>query len=273
MQKIKTMMKDNTLYMDVRGQGETVVMVHGWGMHSGIMKELASSLSQYFKVISIDLPGHGKSPTGCPLTLEAVAQQILLQVDTECHWLGWSLGGSIVMTLAAIAPERFKSMTLLSANPCFVSKPQWQHGVSANVFSSFADDLQQDYKKTLKKFIALQTLSSHAGTTTLKQLRQQLFAAGEPDQHALRQGLDILINTDLRASLERSRIPCMMLLGERDQLVPNSIATYYKGLQNNPQVEIIENAGHAAFLSHPQQAQSLIASFIQKYAHDVIDNG
>ena len=264
---------NNNLYMDVRGQGETIVMLHGWGMHSGILNGLSSVLSKHFKVISIDLPGHGYSSTQCPLTLQAVGEQILSQIDTDCHWLGWSLGGSIVMNLAAMAPERFRSMTLLSANPCFVSQEQWPHGINASVFSGFVEDLQQDYQKTLKKFLALQTLSSEGGAATLKQLRQQLFAAGEPDQMALRQGLDILIQTDLRSSLENNQIPGLILLGERDQLVPVSIAAYYQSLPGHPQVNIIANAGHAPFLSHPESTAALISDFIQQQCHDVVNNG
>jgi len=264
---------NNTLYMDVRGQGETIVMLHGWGMHSGILDGLSSVLSKHFKVISIDLPGHGYSSTQCPLTLSEVSEQILSQIDMDCHWLGWSLGGSIVMSMAEIAPERFKSMTLLSANPCFVSKQQWPHGINASVFCGFVDDLQQDYQKTLKKFLALQTLSSEGGAATLKQLRQQLFATGEPDLMALRQGLDILIQTDMRGSLEDSQIPSLMLLGERDQLVPVSIAAYYQSLPSHPQVEVIANAGHTPFLSHPETTAALISDFIEQQCHEVVNNG
>jgi len=264
---------DKTLAMHSLGEGETIVMLHGWGMHSGMFNDIANHLSQRFRVVRIDLPGHGNSSSQCSLALEDVSQQILSQIESPCHWLGWSLGGSIVMNLALMAPVHFKSMTLLSASPCFVSQSDWAHGIHADVFASFADDLQQDYQKTLKKFIALQTLSSADRAITLKQLRQQLFSMGEPDQLALQQGLDILIKTDLRNPLQNCQVPGMIVLGERDQLVPVSVADYYQSLTNPLQVNIIDKAGHAPFLSHHRQVAGLIENFIQQHTHDVIDNG
>jgi pimeloyl-[acyl-carrier protein] methyl ester esterase len=260
----------NTLHMDIQGQGDTLVMLHGWGMHSGIWHDLAAALSGHFRVVCIDLPGHGHSPALCPLELEAVSQQILSQVPGASHWLGWSLGASIVMNLAAMAPARVKSMTLLSANPRFVSNQHWLHGIDAQVLARFAKDLQLDYQKTLKKFIALQTLSSTRAGASLKQLCDQLFAAGEPDRDALRQGLGILMHADLRPALQQNDRPCLLVLGERDQLVPVSVTEFYQQLPCRPQVEVIKGAGHASFLSHPQQVSGLVTRFINTHADNIV---
>ena len=250
------------LHMDIRGHGETLVMLHGWGMHTGIWRELADDLSMHFRVVCIDLPGHGRSSAVCPLQLEAVARQVLLQVSMDCHWFGWSMGASILMQLMAMAPGQVKSMTLLAANPAFVRQQQWSHGIDAQVLAAFADDLQADYKKTLQKFIALQTLGSAQAREALKQLRAQIFEVSAPRPQALLQGLDILLQGDLRAVMEQSDRPCLVILGERDQLVPVSIADFYRALACRPQVEVIAGAGHAPFLTHRRQVKDMILGFI-----------
>jgi pimeloyl-[acyl-carrier protein] methyl ester esterase len=239
-------------------------------MHSGIWRDLAASLSGHFRVVCIDLPGHGHSPALCPLELQAVSQQILSQIPHACHWLGWSLGASIVMNLAALAPTQVKSMSLISANPCFIRNEHWQHGVDAQIFATFAEDLQLDYQKTLKKFIALQTLSSDAARVSLKQLRDQLFEAGEPDTDALRQGLSILMHADLRSTMQQNDRPCLAVLGERDQLVPASITAFYQQLPCAPQIEICKGAGHAPFLSHPQQVADVVTHFFNSHADNKV---
>ncbi len=253
-----------SLKMYVQGDGETLVMLHGWGMHSGIWHELAASLAAHFKVVCIDLPGHGYSSMECPLELNALGEQILAQVPDACHWLGWSLGGSVLMNLAALAPERIKSMALIAANPRFVRDTDWLHGVDAGLLLQFARDLEQDLRKTLKRFIALQTLHSQAPGAMLKQLREQLFEAGNPDAIALRQGLDILLHSDLREAMERLCRPCMILLGERDQLVPATVADYYNDLPCRPQVVTIAGAGHAPFLSHPEPVATALTDYFSE---------
>jgi pimeloyl-[acyl-carrier protein] methyl ester esterase len=260
---MSALMSHEKLAMDVRGEGETIVLLHGWGMHSGIWQDLAASLSEQFRVVCIDLPGHGHSAAGCPLTLDAVVAQMLSQVDGVAHWLGWSLGASIMMRLLARAPERVKSVVLLSASPAFVSQPGWLHGINASVLSRFAQELQDDYKKTLQRFLALQTLSSDAAKVTLKQLRDSLFDRSAPDSKTLQQGLDILMHADLRDDIAASQKPCLVVLGQHDQLVPVSVAEFYHALTCRPQVAVIDGAGHAPFLSHPMQTLEQIVPFIK----------
>ena len=267
---MNAMMEQGHLAMDVRGEGETIVLLHGWGLHSGIWGEFVDALSDQFRVVCIDLPGHGHSAAVCPLSLDAVVDKILAQVHGPAHWLGWSLGGSIVMHLMARAPERVKSLVLLSASPAFVSQPGWQHGIQASVLTRFAQDLQDDYKKTLQRFLALQTLSSQAARLTLRQLREVLLERGEPDAEALRQGLDILMLADLRDGLLGSQKPCLVVLGQHDQLVPASVEEFYRTLPCRPQVAMIDGAGHAPFLSHPARTLEFILPFIT--ANSGLDN-
>ncbi len=49
------------LHVEVTGQGEPLVMLHGWGMHGGLWSGAAEQLSQHFTVMAVDLPGHGYS--------------------------------------------------------------------------------------------------------------------------------------------------------------------------------------------------------------------
>jgi len=260
---MSAMRQPTELYMDVRGEGETIVLLHGWGMHSGIWGDLVESLSAQFRVVSIDLPGHGYSDNGCPLNLDAVVETILAQVDNAVHWIGWSLGGSIMMHLLARAPERVKSLVLLSASPAFVSRTDWPHGIESGVLERFARDLQGDYKKTLQRFLALQTLSSHAAKLTLRRLRDALLERAEPNTEALQQGLDILLRADLRDDMLNSQKPCLVVLGQYDQLVPASVAEFYRALPCPPHVALIDGAGHAPFLSHPRQTLEIILPFIK----------
>jgi len=257
------MREHNPLYLDAVGDGEPLVLLHGWGMHSGIWDDFADKLAVDYKVIKIDLPGHGNSHGTCPLSLQQTVDQLLKQLPPVAHYLGWSLGGSVLMQLADMAPERVRSMTLLTANPCFVQKEDWQTAMHKKVLLQFAEALQQDYRKTLLQFIALQTLSSERSKASLRQLRDVLFSRGEPETRALQQGLDILLQADLRDKLLNSGLPILVILGERDQLVPASVADFFRTITDNRRVKVIPAAGHVPFVSHQSETLAEVKGFLE----------
>jgi len=248
------------LHSVTQGEGEPIVLLHGWGMHSDCWGRFADELAKNHQVIKIDLPGHGKSEMVCSLTLTEITKQLLLQVPAKAHYIGWSLGGSVLMQMAAVAPERISSMTLIAASPCFVQQPNWMSAMQVDVLKDFAEALKQDYRKTLLQFIALQTLSSDQSKVALKQLRANVFSYGEPCSEALEQGLNILMNADLRDEFLTEIIPCLVVLGERDQLVPVAVNDFYNDKQCT--VEIIPKAGHVPFLSHMNNTLSCVERFL-----------
>ena len=84
------------------GNGQDLVLLHGWGLHSPIWKEFAPTLAQHFRVTVIDLPGYGESKYD-PKTaksLPKLAEQLLEYAPPQAIWLGWSLGGLIASYLA-----------------------------------------------------------------------------------------------------------------------------------------------------------------------------
>ena len=255
-------LSNHKLSMQGMGEGETLVMIHGWGMHSGIWSTLATRLAQSYRVVCIDLPGHGRSDMICPLQLQEVSAQILQQVSEPAHWLGWSLGANIVMNIAADCPQRVLSLSLLAGNPCFTRRQGWDSGIDVSVLEQFTQQLQQDYKKTLMQFLALQTLGSNESRETLKQLKEKLFAVADARPAALRQGLQILATVDARDGMRTCDKPCLVVLGERDQLVPSTVADFYATLPMQPQVAVIEGAGHAPFISHAEETLGLIECFL-----------
>jgi len=252
----------HNLAMQEMGEGEPLVMIHGWGMHSEVWATLASQLAQSYHVICIDLPGHGHSDMICPLQLLEVSVQILQQTPPQAHWLGWSLGANIVMSIAALAPQHVLSLSLIAGNPCFARKRGWDSGMDVSILQKFTEQLQQDYKKTLMQFLTLQTLGSSEAKKTLKQLKEKIFSVADANPQALQQGLKILETVDMREQLSACDKHCLVVLGERDQLVPVAVADFYNALPGKPQVAVIEGAGHAPFISHAEQTADLIETFL-----------
>lgn len=98
-----------------------LALVHGLGSAGSIWKILIDDLSQHFVVYAIDLPGHGEAPlhTDSELPPRELAENIIEMMErdhgvTELHVAGNSLGGWIALEMAAVAPDRVKSVTALA---------------------------------------------------------------------------------------------------------------------------------------------------------------
>jgi pimeloyl-[acyl-carrier protein] methyl ester esterase len=97
----------------------------------------------------------------------------------------------------------------------------------------------------------------------LADLRARLFAKGDPDVAALQGGLEILRDTDLRASLSQVKQQTLLVAGERDTLTPPSAMQYMKDTMPNAKLEVFMGAAHAPFLSQPEEFVSAVENFMQ----------
>ena len=236
------------LHRDQYGQGPELVLLHGWGMHGGLLRLFAEQLGEAFHVNVIDLPGHGNSPWQPAVSLDDWAQQVLDCVPQPAYWIGWSLGGLVALAAAQREPRQVRSLMLMASTPRFVMAADWPCAVDAKVFEQFAGHLDTDAEKTLARFLALQVRSADHSSDLLRQLRQDLKTRPSAMAEALRAGLKLLQESDLRHHVDDVAMPLFGVFGERDTLVPASVSRL---LADECHV-VLEGAGHAPFLSHPE---------------------
>lgn len=104
------------LNIEKSGAGDPLVLIHGMGSASNAFKPIRSTLDKDFLVVTLDLPGHGKSPyqKGELMDPHSLALKVLEQLSDisidKFHLAGNSLGGWIAMEMAAIAPARVRSL-------------------------------------------------------------------------------------------------------------------------------------------------------------------
>jgi len=233
------------LNVEVRGQGEDLVMLHGWGMHSAIWSDWADELAQHFRVHLVDLPGHGESAAASP-ALSDWSRAVADAVPGNAWWLGWSLGGLVALHAAQSNLAVMRGLVMMAGTPRFVVGDNWSCAVDAGVFSQFARQLDVDIERTLSRFLALQVRGSSDSSEGLRRLRGLLRKRPLAQADALSAGLAFLRDTDLRGGLSAMSPRIFWLFGERDTLVPALLAEQVEGC-----TAIIGGAGHAPFLSHP----------------------
>lgn len=242
-------------------QGKPLVLLHGWGMHSGIWQTLIPELEAKYCITLIDLPGLGLS-ANClpkPYALEAVIRLLAEVAPESALWLGWSLGGIMTMAFAQRYPERVSGLITLGSSPCFVERRDWSFGMEEALYGQFERDLQDSAGKTVQRFNLLQVKGSPIARADLRLLKQ-IVAEVNPTSEGLIASLSLL-REDYRDLYRNAQVSSLHLLCELDTLAPAAMAEVLAQLQPAAQVEQLAGFSHVGFLSEPTPLADKIRAF------------
>jgi pimeloyl-[acyl-carrier protein] methyl ester esterase len=242
------------LFSQSFGHGQDIVLLHGWGVNSGVWENISKTLGQYYRITLVDLPGFGRNTDLFPddYTIASVAYHVSDCLPKNCVLLGWSLGGLVAQQIAIQGAVDLKQLILVATSPKFVAAPEWP-GIQPQVLAMFEKQLEGNFSKTLDRFLAIQALGSETARQDMKVIKAQIEQFPLPHAHALQNGLKILAETDLRTQLARIAVPTSRLYGRLDSLVPAKSIELIQQLQPDSQQIIFAKASHAPFISHPAE--------------------
>jgi pimeloyl-[acyl-carrier protein] methyl ester esterase len=250
-------------HVEIIGQGQPLVMLHGWGMHSGVWQPLIKKLSAQYMLYLVDLPGMGNSRPIEPYHLHALADEVAQVIPGVSDVLGWSLGGLVAQRIALNQPDRIRRLVLVGSTPCFVNKAGWDAGINPANFESFAQAVNSDYKATIMQFLTLQCMKADDARSTLKQLRASFDTRPTPTQTTLQRALHILLDTDLREEIASIRKPTLLIHGDRDTLAPVQAAHWMMQQLPHGFLRVMSGSAHAPFLSHSEQFIAALNQFLE----------
>ncbi|MCV2885828.1 pimeloyl-ACP methyl ester esterase BioH [Aestuariibacter sp. AA17] len=244
-------MKTSTLFTETRGNGPDLVMLHGWGVNSGVWQPISHLLQDHFRVTYIDLPGFGRNAHYpiMPYTLNNLSTVVSAYIPSRARVLGWSMGGLLAQHIA-LTRQDLAGLITVASTPKFVSEGSWP-GIKPAVLSMFEKQLKGDFTKTLDRFLAIQALGSASAKNDIKTIQHHVEQLPMPSEVALHNGLVILSETDLREKMQTISIPMLQIFGKLDSLVPKAAIELMQHNQNVTQ-HIIDHASHGPFISHPE---------------------
>ena len=121
-----------------------VYLIHGWAANRHVFDDLIPRLSADWDIRALDLPGHGDAPFAEPFDIAAIAETFAAQIDTPAHILGWSLGGLVALYLAALYPDKIRSLCLTAGFARLTADTDYPEGLANLALGKMVGAFRQD---------------------------------------------------------------------------------------------------------------------------------
>jgi pimeloyl-[acyl-carrier protein] methyl ester esterase len=237
----------------------TLCFLHGWGVDKRVWASFANGFLQEWNVKLPALPGYDGVAPGAR-GLEDVVRTLMPEIPDDSILIGWSLGGMIGIRIATMKPIR--KLILLTSAPCFVKKDDWPCGTETETIESLMQRMKDNPERALQEFALLSSRGDGKPRATY-QVLAGLLKENKGHPGALIDGLDMLLHTDLRTEFSRLKCKVGVILAANDQLLPVDAGAAMQHLRSGLELGIIEAAGHAPFISRPEQTRRSLLSMLK----------
>lgn len=259
--------KNTPIYYTDQGKGNVLVLLHGYTESSEIWADFALELSKEFRVITMDLPGHGRSGMVAEVhTMELMAdvvKTVLSQLNVNrCAIIGHSMGGYVTLAFMRKYASMVVGMGLFHSSSLADSdEVKFQRERTIEIIKSshhkflhgfipelFAEDNRDKFKAQIEKLIKnAENMSPEALIAAQEGMRQRTST------------LDVLINANC---------PVLFVAGQKDSRVPFENVWVQMALTNITHALIMKNVGHMGYLEAYSETLHAVRSFTQSvYNH------
>lgn len=256
-----------TIHYEERGTGFPVVFVHGWAM-SGRVWAFQEELAGRFRLITVDLRGHGKSaaPEEGYAFADFGADLVALFDRLELRRaavIGWSLGVQVALEAYPALAEHIAALVLVSGTPKFTAAADWPHGLPATEARGLGLRLRRSYDATLGDFFRRMFAEGELSREQNQRIAREIVIPRLlPDPHTVAATLDALAAGDHRHLLSAVAAPTLVVHGDRDAICLPAAGRFMAEEIPGARLEPMNGVGHAPFLSRPEAFNRLVEAFL-----------
>lgn len=244
------------------GKGTPIVLIHGYLESSEIWTGLGERLSTNFRVLAIDLPGHGRSEvyseTHSMEMMADIIREILESLKIEkVVMTGHSLGGYVTLAFLDLYPYMLSGYCLFHSHP-LPDTPEATEKRLREISIVMAGKKDLVYPDNVEKMYAAMNLDKLQGAVK----RSKKIASEIPGN-----GIIALLNGMMKRPsrvglMEEGRVPCLWILGTMDNYIPFGAIQEKVRLPSNARIEVLRHSGHMGFVEEEEHSAEVIREFV-----------
>ena len=244
--------EDIKLCYEVQGEGEPVLILHGWGCSTDTVQSITEHIAKTHRAYALDMPGFGETP---PPNEVFGIEQYTQVVEKFCRKLnienpiliGHSFGGRISILFSS---RNQTSKVMLVDAAGIVPKRTLKYHIKVRSYKI--------YKKLLPLFVGKQEAE--------RRIEERRNRSGSADYRAaqgiMRAVFVKIVNEDLKYVMPKIKAPTLMIWGELDTATPLSDARTMEKLIKGSGVAVMKGCGHYSFLDNPRQFFAIVDAFL-----------
>jgi pimeloyl-ACP methyl ester carboxylesterase len=259
------------VHVEQAGEGEPVLLLHGFGASSYSWRKVIPRLSASHRVIAMDLNGFGYTERPKDLasyTREGQAALILGVLDAlgidRAHIVGHSYGGGLSLFLASTHPERFRTLVLVDSSAPTYPDDRRSRAASARPLANLFLRAFALRPSTVRRSLKASFFDDSLITPELVQAYlDRVRIEGTEDAFY---GLTVPRRVPgPRVHLEQIRVPTLAIWGAEDSLIP--LASSRRSVARIPGSEfaVIENCGHLPMEEKPEELLAALLPFLERH--------
>jgi len=247
----------------------TVVLLHGFTGSKQSWRTLRSELRGRYRVVAIDLPGHGGTPAACDPHADSLWRSAELVIGAlesigveQFSLVGYSMGGRLALAVALAHPERVERLLLESASPGLARAAERARRRRAD--EALARRLEHEglasFVRSWERMPLFATLK-RLPDAARADLRRQRLACSPRGLAACLRALGAGRQPWLGGRLGEISLPVTIVVGGRDEKF-RAIGAWMRARLPVARLETVSAAGHVPHLERPRQFGAIVARFL-----------
>ncbi len=252
--------------VEVHGNGEPLVLLHGFSGAASTWDAIAEELADDFQLVALDLLGHGASDAPRDTTsyrMESAASDIVSLLGqlglAKPHLLGYSMGGRLALFLTLRYPALIHSLILESASPGLADEQARAQRRQRD--NDLADRIEARGISWFVDYWEGLPLWASQSDERVRQQRNQRLANNPMGLANCLRAMGAGAQPNLWRALPRLELPSCLIVGERDAKF-REINQAMRAAMPNSRLSTIPSAGHNSHLENPAAFCRELRSFI-----------
>jgi pimeloyl-ACP methyl ester carboxylesterase len=255
--------KGGRIHYSDSGKGIEIILLHGYLESSEVWNGFTQKLAGSFRVISIDLPGHGLSDVYKEThSMEFMAEGVKSLIEKlgidKIFLVGHSLGGYVTMAFLELYPEKLAGYCLFHSHP-FADTQQALEKREREIRIVKAGRKNMMYPENVTRMFADSNIEKFNKALE----RSKEIASRLPENGIIAMLNGMMIRPSRLSFMEAGRVPCLWILGSYDNYIPCGQVQKNVRLPENAKVVILEKSGHMGFIEEEDKALQVMKEFIK----------